>query len=33
MMIDDRKSSCNLLKDSIILQGISDITVIEKNST
>jgi hypothetical protein len=31
MMIDDRKSSFNLLNDSVILQGISDIKVIDKN--
>ena len=32
-MIDDRKSSFNLLNDSIILQGISDIQVLDKNQT
>ena len=33
MMIDERKSSLNLLNDSIILQGISDITVVDKNKS
>ena len=32
-MIDERKSSLNLLNDSIILQGISDITVVDKNKS
>jgi hypothetical protein len=31
MMVDERKSSFNLLNDSVILQGISDIKVIDKN--
>ena len=30
-MIDDKKSSFNLLNDSMILQGISDIKVVDKN--
>lgn len=30
-MIDDRKSSFNLLNDSIVMQGISDIKIVDKN--
>jgi len=30
-MIDEKKSSFNLLNDSVIMQGISDIQIVDKN--
>jgi hypothetical protein len=30
-MIDEKKSSFNLLNDSVVMQGISDIQIVDKN--